>query len=87
MGGWVDGWVSDYNATGCLNWSAEADLMISWVGQLKPGGSKIRQFVTTCDPEYAEAGKTYSHFELKADLSLILNWPFRKIWELGIGKN
>ena len=36
-GGFVGGRVGDYNDTGGPNWSAEAALMISWVGQLGPG--------------------------------------------------
>ena len=44
VGGLVGGWTgSDYNATSGPNWSAEAELMISWVGQLGPGVAIIRQ--------------------------------------------
>ena len=48
--------------------TAEAGLslveLVSW-GQV---WQKTRQFVTPGDPEYAEAGQTYFHFELKASL-------------------
>ena len=40
MVGRVGGRVRDYNATSGPNWSAEAELMISWVDQLKPGMAK-----------------------------------------------
>ena len=33
----MGGQFSDYNATGSPNWSAEAELIISWVGQLGSG--------------------------------------------------
>ena len=41
MVGRVGGQVSDYNATGGPNGSAEAELMISRVGQFGPGVAKF----------------------------------------------